>query len=174
MSRHAGPAPTVDAPSVPTTDTEFASVTASNRRQVPVSAPLPRRRANGAVLFSLVCALAAAIGLLYLVQTSAIAGLGVELSALQREIDAQSVRNEELSYQLGYYESLPVVKRVAIEQQGMAPADSTLYLTAQRPMDDDVPLPEQSQPAEESLVQRLVNRLFGRAVESDPAPGANP
>lgn len=105
--------------------------------------------------------------MLYLFQTSAVAGLGLELSDLQREINAQSLRNEELSYQLAYYESLPVVERIAVEQRGMQPMQSSMFLAAQRPGDDDLVAPATPEPQHRSVARRALDRLFGRSKSAD-------
>lgn len=151
------------APVVPTGAAgERANETRRVRRQRLVPTAGPRRRAHGALLFSLACALSAAVGLLAVFQTSTIAELGVELSAVQRDIEAQSLRNAEMSFQLGYYESLPVVEELAIERQGMQPMDASYYLTAQRPPEATATLVTHDQQARRSVVQRMVDRLLGR------------
>jgi len=136
---------------------------------------LPRRRTivrpatagaavHGAWLFILAVALAGVVGMLYLVQTSTVARLGYDLSQVQREIDAESVRNEELTYQLGYYQSLPTIDSIARDQLKMRSADSIVYLDVPAPVSEDLSVPATPTAAPRSGFRRAFDRLLGHAA----------
>ncbi len=118
--------------------------------------------------------MAGIIGLAYLLQISSVARLGVRLSTVQRQIDQATYQHQQLSYQLGYYESFPVVRQVATEQLGMEPAESTLYLAVQWPADKELVVPASTENHQPSLARRTLDRLLGRGSASgdagDPAP----
>jgi hypothetical protein len=154
-----------------TTDAAI-DVPAATPRNLVVAASPQRRRANSALLFALACALAGVVGLLYLFQISVVAGYGIELTRLQREIDAQSVRNQELSFQLAYYESLPVIEELAIERLGMQPLTTSIYLEVQRPPATEQAASAKGEPDSSSTLGWVVDRLFGRAVADDEAFGS--
>jgi cell division protein FtsL len=123
---------------------------------------LGRNRTSGALMFTLVALLISAVGLLYLVQTSRVASLGYEASRLQREREAQGLANEQLSYDVARYESLPLVERVAEEQLGMQPMSAYRYLDVARPALDELPTPTPEATEQPSLVRRVLRRVIGQ------------
>ncbi|RIK46387.1 MAG: hypothetical protein DCC58_03355 [Chloroflexi bacterium] len=167
MSTYVSPPPTVETPTPPETVRERVHRGAASRRQVVVGPQPAQRRANGALLFSLVVALAGTIGLLYIYQTSMVAGLGLELTQLQQRIERESVRNEELSYQLGYYEALPRIEHIAVDNRGMLPQESSVFLRVPRPVDDALPVPTASPVDDRSSLQRALDMLLGRGSADD-------
>jgi cell division protein FtsL len=136
----------------------------------PPTAPTPSRarQPNGALMFTLVALLVCAVGLLYLMQTSRVATLGYQASALQRQREAQALANEQLSYDVARYESLPLVERVAREQLGMQPMSDYRYVDVPRPTADDLPTPAVTPVSKPSALTRIMRRGTGRAVASHP------
>ena len=145
----------------------------ASRGQMAYAGPqtgLPRRQpTSGALMFTLVTLLISAVGLLYLMQTSRVATLGFEASRLQRERQAQSLANEQLSYGVARYESLPLVERVARDQLGMQPMRDYRYLDVARPASDELALSTPEATAQASLFTRIVRRVTGRAAASHNA-----
>lgn len=125
---------------------------------------LAKRPMSGALMFTLVALLISAVGLLYLMQTSRVATLGYEASRLQREREAQALANEQLSYDVARYESLPLVERVARDQLGMQPMTDYRYLDVPRPAADELTLPTPIVAERPSLVTRVLRRLVGRGA----------
>jgi cell division protein FtsL len=121
-----------------------------------------RRRTSGALMFTLVALLISAVGLLYLVQTSRVASLGYQASRLQREQEAQGLANEQLSYDVARYESLPLVQRVAEDQLGMQPMGDYRYLEVARPASDELPTPTPEASEQTSLFRRVLRRVTGQ------------
>lgn len=167
MSTHLAPPPTVETPHPPATDSERVHRGAASHRQVVVGPQPANKRSSGALLFSLVVALAGTIGLLYVYQTSMVAGLGLELTQLQQRIEREAVRNEELSYQLGYYEALPRIEHIAAGNQGMLPMESSVFLQIPRPTDAELPLPTPRTAVERSAVERALDMLLGSGSADD-------
>lgn len=130
-------------------------------------------RTHGALLFVLALGLIAAVGMLYLLQTSAVANQGRELSRLQRQINAEAVRNEELSYQLAYYESLPVVERIALER-GMQPMESSIFLSVPLPGDVVTASETGGGVPDRSTAERLLDRMLGRGEAGDDTGASTP
>jgi cell division protein FtsL len=131
-----------------------------------VAAP---RRTSGALMFTLVALLISAVGLLYLVQTSRVASLGYEASRLQREREAKGLANEQLSYDVARYESLPLVERVAEDQLGMQPMSDYRYLDGARPAFDELPTPTPAASEQPSLVRRVLRRVTGQGAATHAA-----
>jgi cell division protein FtsL len=127
------------------------------------------RRVNGALMFTLVALLVSAVGLLYLVQTSRVASLGYEASRLQRQREAQALANEQLSYDVARYESLPLVERVAQDQLGMQPMSAYRYLEVARPALDELPTPTPEAAEQPSLLRRVLQRVTGHGAATHAA-----
>jgi cell division protein FtsL len=127
------------------------------------------RLTSGALMFTLVALLISAVGLLYLVQTSRVASLGYEASRLQREREAQGLANEQLSYDVARYESLPLVERVAEEQLGMQPMSAYRYLDVARPALDELPTPAPEATEQPSLARRVLRRITGHGAATHAA-----
>lgn len=130
----------------------------------------PHSRVNTALIFIVVAVLITAVGLLYLLQTNYVAGLGYEMSQLQEERSTLALRNEQLNYALAQYESLSAVESVAVGQIGMEEAESQMFLSVPRPVNAELPTPEPLQAEAASLPERIWQRLTGAAtVVSDSA-----
>jgi hypothetical protein len=135
-------------------------------------APRPGGRLNNALVFSIVALAIGAVGLLYLVQTSRVASLGYQVSALQREREARLLRNQQLSYDVARYQSLVLVERVAREQLGMVPMEDYVFFTVARPVVDELPAPATPVPARPSLAERVWDRITGVGTATDTGPEA--
>jgi hypothetical protein len=138
----------------------------------PVSAVPVRTRISNPVLFLIVAATIAVVGLLYLIQTSHVAGLGYEVSNLESQRMAKSLENQQLTYQVAGYEALPKIELAARGQLGMQPVDSHVFLTVPRPASDELSLPEPETPKRRSLGERIWDRLTSEAEASHPAGSA--
>jgi cell division protein FtsL len=143
-------------------------------RQMPAPDPQPRWRISSAIIYIVVAVLIAAVGLLYLIQTNHVAGLGYEMSQLQRERAALSLRNEQLIYSIASYESITQVESIAIGQLGMQQSDDYLFLSVQRPSSDQLAMPEAQSPATPSMLQRVWNGITGSATKVAPNPESGP
>ena len=135
------------------------------------AAPAPRRLGNPAV-FLIVATTIAIIGLLYLIQTSQVAGLGYTVSQLENERMEQSLENQQLTYQVAAYEALPKIELAARGQLGMLPIDSHIFISVPRPASDDLIVPAPEQPRRRSVAERIWDRLTGEAEASHPAGDA--
>lgn len=138
----------------------------------PAGAATGRRRLSNPIVFLLVAATIAVVGLLYLIQTSQVAGLGYEVSNLESERMRTSLENQQLTYQVAGYEALPKIELAARGQLGMSPVDARVFLTAPRPASDELPVPTPETPKQRSLVERIRDRLTGEAEASHPAGSA--
>lgn len=134
------------------------------RRYRSTPAHEPRNRVNSALIFIVVAILITAVGLLYLLQTNYVAGLGYEMSQLQEERSTLALRNEQLNYSLAQYESLSAVESVAVGQIGMEEAESELFLSVPRPASTELATPEPLQADSASLPERIWQRLTGAAT----------
>lgn len=132
--------------------------------------PQPRGRVSSAIIYIAVAVLITAVGLLYLIQTNHVAGLGYEMSQLQRERTALSLRNEQLNYSIASYESIAQVESVAIGRLGMQQSDDYRFLTVPRPESDQLARPEAQQPDSPSLLQQVWNGITGSATTVAPNP----
>ena len=145
------------------------------RRYRSAQAPQPtvRGRVNTAVIYIVVAVLITAVGLLYLIQTNHVAGLGYEMSQLQRERATLSTRNEQLNYSIAEYESLSRVESIAVNQMGMQESEAFEFLTVSRPENEQLTLPEPDSPGSPSLIERVWQGLTGSstAVSRNVEPG---
>lgn len=134
--------------------------------------PQPRWRISSAIIYIVVAVLITAVGLLYLIQTNHVAGLGYEMSQLQRERAALSLRNEQLNYTIASYESITQVESVAIGQLGMQESDEYVFLSVERPASDQLAMPEAPSPARPSLLERVWNGITGSSTSVASNDGA--
>jgi cell division protein FtsL len=129
---------------------------------------------NTAALFTIVVLTIATVGLLYLVQTSQVAGLGYEVSRLERQRTEKALENQQLSYEVARLQALPRVEQEALGQLDMQPLDDYLFLTVPLPASEELPAPPAAATRERSVVERIWDRLTGRAEATHPAPEAAP
>lgn len=153
-------------------------MTVTNPRETHTGAPLPpprvrryrpqpqpaRSRINTAVIFIVVAGLITAVGMLYLIQTNHVAGLGFEMSQLQREREALALHNEQLNYSIAQYESLEAVEEIALGELGMTESEDFVFLSVPRPASDELPVPEPVEAHELSVWQRIWQSLSGEAT----------
>ncbi len=111
------------------------------------------------------------IGLLYLIQTSHVAGLGYEVSRLERARMEKSLENQALTYEIARFQALPSIEQVALEEMGMTPVQDPIYLTVQSPPSDELIVPEQEVGERRSLAEQLWDALIGEAEASSSAGG---
>jgi hypothetical protein len=147
----------------------------NQRRSIvrPESAPPARRRLSNPAVFLIVAATIAVVGLLYLIQTSQVAGLGYEVSNLEVERVQTSLENQQLTYEVACYEALPKIELAARGQLGMLPLDAHIFLSVPRPASDELVVPAPETPKQRSLGERIWDRLTGEAEASHPA-GSTP
>lgn len=126
--------------------------------------PAPRGRINTALIFIVVAGLITAVGMLYLIQTNHVAGLGFEMSELQREREALALRNEQLNYSIAQYESLDAVEEVALEGLGMSESERFVFLSVPRPPRTELPAVEPVEAHEPSGWRRIWQSLNGEAT----------
>jgi hypothetical protein len=138
----------------------------------PDDAPSSPRRLSNPVVFLIVAATIAVIGLLYLIQTSQVAGLGYEVSNLEAERLEKSLANQQLTYQVAGYEALPKIELAAKGQLGMLPIDAHIFLSVPRPASDQLVVPAPETPKQRSLGERIWDRLTGEAEASHPVVSA--
>jgi cell division protein FtsL len=136
---------------------------------------------NGAALVALAAIVLTVLGFLYLVQTTRVAGLGYELSRLQRDHDTVEIETARLGYEIAHYESLDTVKQVAIEQLGMSSGGQHRFLDVQRPAQEQLPPPPRETAPPESFWHRIERAALGTGrassldqVASASAPAAGP
>jgi len=137
----------------------------------PAQAGSAPRRLNNAAVFLIVATAIAVVGMLYLIQTSQVAGLGYEVSNLEAERLEKSLENQRLTYQVAGYEALPKIELTARGQLGMLPIDAHIFLSVPRPASDELAVPEPQTPQQRSLGQRVWDRLTGEGSASHPAGG---
>lgn len=126
--------------------------------------PVPRSRINTAVIFIVVAGLITAVGMLYLIQTNHVAGLGFEMSQLQREREALALRNEQLNYSIAQYESLNAVEEIALVELGMSESEDFMFLSVPRPASDELPIVTPVEAHEPSVWRRIWQSLRGEAT----------
>lgn len=106
------------------------------------------------------------IGILYLVQTAKVAGLGYQFSRLQNEYYSLSLENSKLGYDVARDQSLDKISQVATGQLGMTPLKNFQFLQVQRPANDNLPpIPPDIQPRP-SLIERIKAALTGESSAS--------
>ncbi len=110
---------------------------------------------NGVAMVIIAAVALTAIGILYLVQTAKVAGLGYEFSRLQNQYYSLSLENSKLGYDVARDQSLDQVSQIATQQLGMTPLKNFQFLQVQRPANDNLPpLPPDVEP-QKSLVERI-------------------
>lgn len=134
------------------------------RRYRPQPQPAPRSRINTALIFIVVAGLITAVGMLYLIQTNHVAGLGFEMSQLQREREALALRNEQLNYSIAQYESLDAVEEVALGELGMSESEDFVFLSVPHPSSDELSIVEPLEAHEPSVWHRIWQSLSGEAT----------
>jgi hypothetical protein len=154
-----------------TLDREVEQHQRSAIRRPAEATPTPRRLGNPAV-FLIVATTIAIIGLLYLIQTSQVAGLGYTVSQLENDRMAASLENQQLTYQVAAYEALPKIELAARGQLGMLPIDARIYLSVPRPASDELNVPPAETPKGRSVAERIWDRLTGEAEASHPVGSA--
>lgn len=129
--------------------------------------PAKQRRLSGALVFALCAALIAAVGMLYLMQTSHVASLGYELSRLQAEQSRESLTNQQLAAEIAELQSLDRAESTARNALGMQPMEEFAYLNVSVPAELELPRPEPSGGDERGLVERTWDRLMGSGSARD-------
>lgn len=127
----------------------------------------PRPRMNGAIMFTIAVLGITMVGLLYLIQTSHVAGLGYEVSRLERERLEKSLENQTLTYEIARFQALPYIERIALEDMGMQPVEDPIYLTVQAPVSDELLVPEPLAGQGRSLGERVWDALMGEAAATN-------
>ncbi len=179
----------------------MTSTTKSRRPEVVVTntvqdtpAASPQRRPqrqylalNGVAMVIIAALALTVIGILYLMQTAKVAGLGYQFSRLQNEYYSLSLENSKLGYDVARDQSLDKISQVATEQLGMTPLKNFQFIQVQRPANDNLPsLPPDVHP-QKSLIERIKAALMGEssaslretatplpAIETQPVPRSGP
>jgi cell division protein FtsL len=121
---------------------------------------------NGVAMVIIAAVALALIGILYLMQTARVAGLGYKFSDLQSQYYSLSLENSKLGYQVARDQSLDKVNQIATEQLGMTPLKNFQFLQVQRPANDNLPpTPPDVQP-QRSLLQRIKAAITGQSSAS--------
>ncbi|MGA7672082.1 MAG: hypothetical protein WBW04_16770 [Nitrolancea sp.] len=121
---------------------------------------------NGVAMVIIAAVALTVIGILYLMQTAKVAGLGYKFSNLQDEYYALSLENSKLGYQVASDQSLDKVSQVATQQLGMTPLTNYQFLQVQRPVNDNLPaIPPAAQP-HPSLLDRVMAAITGESSAS--------
>ncbi len=156
---------------IPSLDRE---VVRDDRRTIvrPESAPAVQRRLGNPAVFLIVATTIAVVGLLYVIQTSQVAGLGYTVSNLEAERLEKSLENQQLTYEVAGYEALPKIELAARGQLGMLPIDAHIFLSVPRPASDELAVPAAETPDQRSLGERIWDRLTGEAEASHPVESA--
>lgn len=126
---------------------------------------------NAALLFAVVALAITVVGLLYLIQTAQVASLGYEVTRLERERAAAALENQQLTYTVANFESLPRVEQIAVNSLDMQPVDDYAFLIVPLPPRDDLPLPSVEEQAEQSFAQRVWERLAGQSTATNAGGG---
>jgi cell division protein FtsL len=146
-------------------------VAREQRRDAGYSEPpatIPARRINSALLFVIVVMTITMVGLLYLVQTSHVAGLGYEVSRLERERNDKSLETQRLTYEIAQKQALPQIERVALQDLRMQPMGDHIYLTVHAPSAAELTTPTREEGRRRSLSERIWDRLTGEAEVNHP------
>lgn len=131
-------------------------------------ATVPARRINNALMFVIVAMTITMVGLLYLVQTSHVAGLGYEVSRLERERNDKSLQNQRLTYEIAQKQALPQIERVALQDLRMQPMGDHIYLTVAAPPAAELATPTREEGRRRTLSERIWDRLTGEAEVNHP------
>ncbi len=158
----------------PTTDAPVLDGATAELPVVPANAPRSRmmtarpRRLNNALMFVLIALTISIVGLLYLIQTSHVAGLGYEVSRLERQRMDVALENQRLTYEIARRQSLPAVETMARDDLGMQPMGEHIYLTVPAPASDQLELPSPQEGRTRSLGERIWDRITGEAEANHP------
>lgn len=156
---------------IPALDRQVERV--ERRANAPQHASVPsRQRLSNPVVFLIVATTIAIVGLLYLIQTSQVAGLGYTVSNLENERLEKSLENQQLTYEIAGYEALPRIEPVVRNDLGMQPIDTHIFLSVPRPASDELLVPQSETPKHRSLGERIWDRLTGEAEASNTTGGA--
>lgn len=123
---------------------------------------VPSGGMNGAIVFTIAAALVAAVGLLYLLQTNHVAGLGYEMSRLQQIREEQAVENQRLKSTLAEHRTLGHIRNVAVNEHGMEPVEEYRFVTVPRPAEAEIATPPPVEAESPSVWGRFWQRLTGR------------
>lgn len=138
---------------------------------------LPYIRLNGAGMVVVVAIALSVIGILYLIQTAHVAGLGYKLSALQKQRNDLAIQTAGIQAQVAQYESLNQIDGIATKQLGMVPMQHYVFLNVPDQSVAISPTAVATQPPpKESLWHRFVRQITGtgRAVSPEKGPPALP
>lgn len=124
------------------------------------------------MVFALCAAVIAAVGMLYLMQTSNVASLGYELSRLQSVQSRESLTNQELAAEIAELQSLDRAEQTARDRFSMQPMESFVYLDVAVPAELDLPAPEPPAGDERGRLERVWDRLMGSGSAGSAAGGA--
>ena len=109
------------------------------------------------------------IGMLYLIQTSHVAGLGYEMSRLQEQRHDLALEISELKHELARYESLHTVEQVADQRLGMTPMTNYEFIAVQQPVETELTVPQERPAKPAPLGERILSALLG-VGSADSAP----
>lgn len=126
---------------------------------------------NGAAMVIVAGVALSVLGILYLIQTSHVAGLGYELSRVEQERNELAIKIAGLSYLVAQEESLDTVERVATEQLGMGPLSRYRFLEVQAPAEPELPPPPEPSREPESLWKTVRRGLLGIGRAEAPPAG---
>lgn len=149
----------LNAPRTETTNREERSATTRILHARPVQGIA--RRMNGAIIFTVAIALIASVGMLYLLQTNHVANLGYQMSELQAERAERTTANQHLTAQIAELQALDQVESVAVKQIGMEPMEKYIFLTLNRPAQDELTLPEPVDDESGSILDRIWGAFTG-------------
>jgi cell division protein FtsL len=116
---------------------------------------------NGVVMVIIAGVVLSLIGMLYLIQTSQVAGLGYELSRLQDKYDALELENTRLGSEVAHREALDTVEQVASQELGMQPMGKHYFLDVQRPAQEQLQSPPAEMLPPESFWRRVERAILG-------------
>ena len=121
---------------------------------------------NGVAMVIIAAVALTMIGILYLMQTAKVAGLGYKFSNLQDEYYSLSLENSKLGYDVARDQSLDKVSQIATQQLGMTPLSNFQFLQVQRPANDNLPPIAPALQPHPSLLQRVRSALMGESSVS--------
>lgn len=162
-----GPRPITNWSRVLDGETTETPIVPSPQQRAPVTTPRPRRL-NNAMMFVLIALTISSIGLLYLLQTSHVAGLGFEVSRLERQRMDAALENQRLTYEIAKRQSLPAIEKMARDRLDMQPMTAHIYLTVPAPASEQLELPSPQEGRTRSLGERIWDRLTGEVEANHP------
>lgn len=149
-----------------------ASAAPSIGRGPATQRPRPRYvTLNGATMVTIAAVALSIIGMLYLVQTAHVAGLGYELSRIEQRRDELAIENARLGYEIARYESLDTIQEIAVQQLGMTPLTRYQFLRVEQPRREQLTAPAPPPVPAESLWQRIERAIAGVGRAHAPAQG---